>query len=1295
MKNYSYYLIGIILFVISLTGKSQTVSQFNGTFTISGVKMVDTLYQVTSSFSDVSSTYRAANILVGDQIIDGNGNSFEITEVSSVSGSQVIALVAALNGINPVLGKGMIFRPTKSGYPLVTQNTSDAIRTSALNTTTISMNSDMPSYSSGIALPESSFSDGAMVRYVDGNFYKLNASSWQMISPTVTPKFSSDISSVPLMAKGSVVYLLMPKKYYHSTGTEWVLIPDVTELPAMAKFGDLFYLTTQKKLFMMSSKAEDGSAPEWLEISGGGGVEEGMVLPDDPVPGDLFFDTANNVLYLYDIYSNWVEVSTNGSTPSGISNPEPSPITVKDGQLFYNRSEHQLYFYNGVAWIPLGNSLGDGHIFVGDANSTANSVALSGDATIDNTGKLTISNAAVTNPKLDKANIPISGFGNATADVSLGNGIMNYKIVNLKTPTNDNDAATKAYVDNRLTNPDDYLSLTSGSFFVGNVANKAGEMPKGSISLSGFGDPTTSLSMNNQKITNLAIPNSPADAVTKAYVDDKKINPIDISLNYGMLLLGNITDKAGAVDKNTIPVSDFGTAAANVSLGGNRITNLSSPVDNADAVNKSYLDNLLANPDLGLALASEFLFVGNASGKAEGVAKTNIAISGFGVPVSDVAMGDGTTNYRLTNLKDPIDTQDATTKNYVDNREIGTDKIPLAAGYFLQGNELNQADAVQKSDIPVSGFGAALSDVVMGDGIINWKITNLANPSVKRDAATKEYVDESIKAYSSSLDNGKIFVGDATGKAVQVLLSGDASLAADGTLSLANDAVTAAKLHSDVAGTGLKQNPSGALEVEASTIAGGALSSTELVVTGGNNAVLQDVSLAIADQAVSNNKLDKINIPLSGFGDPTTSLSMNNQRIVNLANPNDPTDAATKAYVDGKVVSPADIALNNDMLLLGDLSNKAVAVGKNAIPVSDFGVAAADISLGGNRIVSLGTPVDVGDAVNKSYLDNLLANPDLGLALASEYLFVGNLSGKAEGVAKSSIAISGFGVATANVLMGDGVTNFKLTNLKDPTEGQDAATKNYVDSRVIDAEKLALASGAFFRGNASDQAEAVAKADISISGFGPATADVLVGDGVTNYKILNVATPLETDDASTVATKGYVDANAGNDNLGNHTATQSLALSNFSLSNDGDAGEGLSFDVDGNAAFGQDVTVNGNFYTPSDERLKTRIETLSGVLQKIDRLRGVQFEYRDQQKYACGPKVGVIAQELQQVYPSMVTTGDDGFLKVDYTQLTAVLIQAVKEQEHKLASQQQQIEELNNKVDKLQQQLESILLKLE
>lgn len=174
---------------------------------------------------------------------------------------------------------------------------------------------------------------------------------------------------------------------------------------------------------------------------------------------------------------------------------------------------------------------------------------------------------------------------------------------------------------------------------------------------------------------------------------------------------------------------------------------------------------------------------------------------------------------------------------------------------------------------------------------------------------------------------------------------------------------------------------------------------------------------------------------------------------------------------------------------------------------------------------------------------------------------------------------------------------------------------------------------------------------------------------------------------------GTVWVTAVADNLGDHTATVNLKMNGYLINNDGGTNKGLSFADDGKATFGQDLTVNGNFYTPSDERLKTNIETLTHVLEKIDRMRGVRFEYKDQKKYVAGSKIGIIAQELQKNYPEMISEGNDGYLKVDYTQLAGMLIQAVKEQQDIIKRQRREMDELKSRMDLFQGQIQAILLK--
>jgi hypothetical protein len=85
-----------------------------------------------------------------------------------------------------------------------------------------------------------------------------------------------------------------------------------------------------------------------------------------------------------------------------------------------------------------------------------------------------------------------------------------------------------------------------------------------------------------------------------------------------------------------------------------------------------------------------------------------------------------------------------------------------------------------------------------------------------------------------------------------------------------------------------------------------------------------------------------------------------------------------------------------------------------------------------------------------------------------------------------------------------------------------------------------------------------------------------------------------------------------------------------------------------------------SFSSASDARLKNQVVNLDGALDKIDHIRGVYHHWIDENQ----PKerqIGVIAQEVQAIYPELVNEGGNGFLSVNYPKLTAVLLQSIKE----------------------------------
>ena len=87
------------------------------------------------------------------------------------------------------------------------------------------------------------------------------------------------------------------------------------------------------------------------------------------------------------------------------------------------------------------------------------------------------------------------------------------------------------------------------------------------------------------------------------------------------------------------------------------------------------------------------------------------------------------------------------------------------------------------------------------------------------------------------------------------------------------------------------------------------------------------------------------------------------------------------------------------------------------------------------------------------------------------------------------------------------------------------------------------------------------------------------------------------------------------------------------------------------------ITATGDITAYSDARLKTDIETITGALDRVQKLRGVTFSRRD----TGNRGVGLIAQELAAIVPEAVMTHEDGLLSVAYGNLVGVLIEAVKD----------------------------------
>lgn len=208
--------------------------------------------------------------------------------------------------------------------------------------------------------------------------------------------------------------------------------------------------------------------------------------------------------------------------------------------------------------------------------------------------------------------------------------------------------------------------------------------------------------------------------------------------------------------------------------------------------------------------------------------------------------------------------------------------------------------------------------------------------------------------------------------------------------------------------------------------------------------------------------------------------------------------------------------------------------------------------------------------------------------------------------------------------------------------------------------------------------------------------------GITNYGVYG-----EADKAG--ATNNYGVKGLATGGTSYNYAVYGIATGSNTGSNYGLYGEAA------NGANNYAVYATGNIrYTggcskDSDKRLKKDIQTIDGALDKVLKLRGVTYYWKNREEMAAakglpadslrygyeqGKQIGVIAQEIEEVFPELVETDSEGFKAVDYVSIAPILIEAIKELKAEKDELKAEKDALEAKVEKLEAQMQQILEKL-
>ena len=256
------------------------------------------------------------------------------------------------------------------------------------------------------------------------------------------------------------------------------------------------------------------------------------------------------------------------------------------------------------------------------------------------------------------------------------------------------------------------------------------------------------------------------------------------------------------------------------------------------------------------------------------------------------------------------------------------------------------------------------------------------------------------------------------------------------------------------------------------------------------------------------------------------------------------------------------------------------------------------------------------------------------------------------------------------------------------TSGNDGAGSG-LDADLLDG----VSSGSFMRSDANDTFTGTLSGSGTINITGNITGATISGDGSGLSGITaDNANTLDNLDSTAflrlgvggIKTSGSLVFNDdvscvfGTDSDANVYVNNAAAALRFDMQNDYDIlfrdsnssnATRFTFDISSG-----NFTATGEITAYSDATLKDNIEIIADPLTKILSVRGVTFTRNDQNDDRV--HMGVIAQEVEEYFPEVVHTNNEGIKSVNYGAMAGVFIEAFKEQ-------QNQIDELKNIVQKL------------
>ena len=150
--------------------------------------------------------------------------------------------------------------------------------------------------------------------------------------------------------------------------------------------------------------------------------------------------------------------------------------------------------------------------------------------------------------------------------------------------------------------------------------------------------------------------------------------------------------------------------------------------------------------------------------------------------------------------------------------------------------------------------------------------------------------------------------------------------------------------------------------------------------------------------------------------------------------------------------------------------------------------------------------------------------------------------------------------------------------------------------------------------------------------------------------------------------------NSSGSSVTNNATVFNTANTAFVIGNgtSGSLSDAFKVMFNGDATVSNDLTVSGDVNVSSDARLKANIASLGSTIAKLLLIDGKSYTMKKDGKQ----KIGVLAQDVQKVFPELVSKDDNEMLAVNYQGLVPVLINALKEQDEKISRLENLVEKL-------------------